>query len=206
MHIYYRYLSLIALSCISLAVHAMQDLGQRLINSAFNGDIQKVQEFIDKGADVNAQDKHGATALMESAFYGYKDMAELLLKHGADVNVQDEDGITALMSAILNKHKAIVELLLKYDADVSIKDNDNKTFRYCKKYVANRYISQEEKAEYKEIGRMLLEAYIKQKRLEGAQQAGKRALLQQIVEYKDASGAYLFPQEIIDMISKEMSK
>ena len=47
-----------------------------------------VQALIDKGADVNAKDKKGATALMLASQKGYKEIVQLLITKGADVNAK----------------------------------------------------------------------------------------------------------------------
>src|SRR5262245_12089585 len=46
------------------------------------------------GADINAQDRHGETALHEAASVGDLDLVGILISAGADVNVQDEWGQT----------------------------------------------------------------------------------------------------------------
>ncbi len=152
MNICYRYLSLIALSCISLAVHAMEHLGQQLIEATRGGDIQEVQDLISKGANINAQDQYGRTALMLALVNYHLNIAKLLLQHSSDVTLKDQWGDTAL--------------------DI-IKAKFN-----------SPYISQKAKAKYKEIGQMLLEAYIEQKKQQGSQAAAARALKQPEIQEK----------------------
>ena len=58
--------------------------------------------LLTKGADVNAKDNSGETALMLAASgtaAGNADCVKLLLSKGADVNATDQDGETALMQA-----------------------------------------------------------------------------------------------------------
>ncbi|MGO9568404.1 MAG: ankyrin repeat domain-containing protein [Desulfomonilaceae bacterium] len=68
------------------------------------------------GADVNAKDNHGWTALMEAAKTGHLDVVKLLLDEGADVNAKDNYGWTALKIAEEDGHKEIVELLKAHGA------------------------------------------------------------------------------------------
>ena len=75
-------------------------LNERLINAAFQGDLDTVKKALDAGADVNAVDEYGQTALMLAAeslgVYNKKDIIELLLQRGADVSIKDPGGWTAL--------------------------------------------------------------------------------------------------------------
>src|SRR5208283_1772910 len=54
-----------------------------------------LQALLDKGADVNAKDSSGGTALMDACTNGHKEIVELLLARGANVNTKDIGGETA---------------------------------------------------------------------------------------------------------------
>ena len=60
-------------------------------------DTKKIEAAIINGANVNAKNKDGKTALMWAADRGTTDGAEILLKYGADVNAKDTHGKTVLM-------------------------------------------------------------------------------------------------------------
>lgn len=48
-----------------------------------------IQFLLDNGADINAQDNEGKTALMYAIEAECKDVAKYLLEHGADANIKD---------------------------------------------------------------------------------------------------------------------
>ena len=57
----------------------------------------EIAEFlIRKGADVNAKNRDGGTALHGAAFLGHADTAKLLIREGADVNATNDKGETSL--------------------------------------------------------------------------------------------------------------
>lgn len=89
-------------------------------NRTHGRSLETVQLLLEKGAQVNAQDEKGKTALMRAAFAGDTEAVRLLLEKGAQVNVQDSAGDTALMHAAGNVPS--VELLLKHGADRNIKN------------------------------------------------------------------------------------
>lgn len=76
------------------------------------------------GADVNAQNGNGSTALMYAAFSGKASVAEVLLKAGANVNHTNNNGHTALMSAAAHGYRNTLTLLLQSGADPTAKDGD----------------------------------------------------------------------------------
>ncbi len=109
----------------------VNELGEKLYkicaSEAENINIAEINELIDMGADVNAEDDSGYTALMEASFNGHLDVVELLIKNGADVNETNNHGATALMWASAYNHIEIVKCLVKNNADVNIKNKEDCT-------------------------------------------------------------------------------
>ena len=66
-----------------------------------SGDYNETNKLIEEGADVNAKDDEGWTALGFASSFGHTDVVELLIAKGADVNDTDNYGITALQEAVL---------------------------------------------------------------------------------------------------------
>ena len=98
------------------------DLDLALVEASHAGSTDIVSLLLDKGADVNAQDADGYTALSIASRNGHTEVVKLLLDKGADVNVQDADGDTALIWASRNGHTEVVKLLLDKGADINAKD------------------------------------------------------------------------------------
>jgi hypothetical protein len=71
-----------------------------------------VQMLLEAGADVNAKDLRGKTALMQAAATGAEDVVIQLLKNGADPNIEDSNGRTALKEALVKKQAKIAQLLI----------------------------------------------------------------------------------------------
>jgi hypothetical protein len=58
--------------------------------------IEAVQMCLDLGADVNATNSMGLSALLGAANRGSNDIIRLLVENGADLRVADREGRTAL--------------------------------------------------------------------------------------------------------------
>ena len=98
-----------------------------LHRAAKAGDIDGVKAALAAGADVNARDGKGRTALMHAANKGYPLMVPLLLApEGADADIRAADGATALFMAVVHGHGEVVEQLLKAGADIFIKGPKSK--------------------------------------------------------------------------------
>ena len=69
-----------------------------------------------KGANVNAKNPGGVTALMIAAAGNRTDIATLLIHAGADPTIKSEDGRTALTIAQSNNSDAVAKLLKQQPA------------------------------------------------------------------------------------------
>ncbi len=99
---------------------------QQLLEAVKAGDVARASQLLAAGADVNARDAYGATALMNAAHGGNLEMVEALLAAGAEVDAKDELGWTALMKACYNADlnrgfPEIVARLIAAGADPNVK-------------------------------------------------------------------------------------
>ena len=73
-----------------------------------------LQELIEKGANVNAQDKKGYTALHWAAYWNDEKMTKMLLEAGAKTNLKSDLGQTPVESARIFKHRDSLKHLEQY--------------------------------------------------------------------------------------------
>lgn len=79
------------------------------------------------GADVNALDQSGRSAVFQVSLFGDVASLETLVASGAKVHLQDQQGLTPLHVAASNGHTLVVKVLLKAGAMLDAKDNDGET-------------------------------------------------------------------------------
>jgi tetratricopeptide (TPR) repeat protein len=105
------------------------------MDAAINNQADAVRALIEKGANVNAKDLGGTTALILAAHYGYIDVVRVLIEKGADLNMKDGQGSTALDQAEA-RHKTAVASILRTAMSSRIADatNSRETF--------DRYLSE----------------------------------------------------------------
>ena len=97
-----------------------------LMHAAAFGSLEAMRLLLAAGADVNAKNDFGATALLWCARDGEK--ARLLIEHGAEVNVRSKQGRTPLMLASMRDGGSdIVTLLLSKGTDVNVSDTRGET-------------------------------------------------------------------------------
>ena len=81
-----------------------------LFLAAGEGRLEVVRYLLDEGADVNARENFGNTALAEATYYGHIAVIKELLARGADINAIGEGG-TALDIAVNRNNSAVADLL-----------------------------------------------------------------------------------------------
>ena len=87
-----------------------------LQKAVHKGDIKKVQELLDKGADVN--EWNFGTALIWAASENRLEIAKLLIDRGADANSLGKNGWTALGCAAGEGYGDMIDLLISKGADI----------------------------------------------------------------------------------------
>lgn len=128
-----------------------EELNTKLLLASDKDDVEAVRELLANGADINAKDIHGRTALLlcnsleltkilieagsdvnatdrmgRTVFYSNRptEVLALFQAAGADVNARKAGSLSALMISGTQEH---TDFLLKSGADVNAKTKDSKT-------------------------------------------------------------------------------
>jgi hypothetical protein len=86
-----------------------------------------VKRLLAEGADVNARDQSGESALLLAVLNCSEGLVRSLLEAGAEVNVIGSEGETPLIRAAARGKTEVVRLLLAYGADVNAKSEFGRT-------------------------------------------------------------------------------
>lgn len=90
--------------------------------ATIRGDGAAAELLLDRGANVNARDNAGVTALMLAARNGHTALLRRLLDRGATVEARTRDGWTALTYAAWTGHPDVARRLLTAGADPALTD------------------------------------------------------------------------------------
>lgn len=100
-------------------------MGSRLLKQEWEeaghiGDVDTIRRLIQEGADINARDRYGQTALMNAAKYARLSLARFLVDEGAELDHTAKYHLTAHMLAVVNGHVDIVRMLVAAGANLEI--------------------------------------------------------------------------------------
>jgi ankyrin repeat protein len=94
-----------------------------VFSQARNGRVKRVEESLNLGFQIDAEDEKGNTLLLVATQNSNKKLVEMLLLRGANINHQNALGNTALHFALaFDKEGAIGEYLIEHGADDSIEN------------------------------------------------------------------------------------
>ena len=109
----------LSLMVLGLAGAAVAGPEPDLADAAENGEDALIQTLLRAGAEVNAPQVDGMTALHWAVYHDDADTAELLVRSGANVNAVNRYGVPPLSLACTNGNAALVKLLLDAGADAN---------------------------------------------------------------------------------------
>ena len=87
-----------------------------IVTAAYDGHHDNVIELIRRGANVNATDESGNTALIFASEQGLDALVDFLISSGCDLNIANNDGDTALDLAKYAKRQSTASLLVRNGA------------------------------------------------------------------------------------------
>lgn len=108
-------------------VGALSDVDAELFSASGAGDVRRVQQAIDAGANANAADSLQRTPLFASAFCNQAQAAGLLLDKGGSVDARDFTGMASLHAAIIAGSRDVASLLMARGANVNLQSNSGRT-------------------------------------------------------------------------------
>ena len=94
-----------------------------LVEAIKLNEFEAAKMLIAAGANVNASNSDGDTAMMLAAANGHTEIARLLIVSGANIDNKDSIGRTELMLVARNGHREIAQLLIAAGADVNSRAN-----------------------------------------------------------------------------------
>lgn len=110
----------------SPGLFAAQD--EALFNAAQENNTAAVKQALKNGANVNAVDQYGRTALRLAVEKNNIEIVKTLIAAKADLNAApDPDNVTALMVAAANGYTEMIKVLLQANADVNFKNKAGRT-------------------------------------------------------------------------------
>lgn len=98
---------------------------ENIFESIASGNIEKVQQYISNGKDINIKDSNQNTLLIYAITNGKNDIVDLLLNTPIDINERNAQGLSALMIASQKNNITAVNWLTTKDVYINAKDKGN---------------------------------------------------------------------------------
>jgi hypothetical protein len=111
-------------SAVSSVLFKLFKKDTAIVQAASDNDVRKVSKLLSSGANVNARDRWGWSALSMAAYGGHVDIAKLLLEQGANLDNVDVDGDTPESLAANRAHAAVVFLFEEERQSRELRDNE----------------------------------------------------------------------------------
>jgi len=99
---------------------SMTSLDEALIEAAGQNDVIMIRRLLQQGANAQARDGRGRTALLSAVDGNQVESAKLLIEAGADVNAQDHQSDSPLLLAGARGYLEILKLTLGANPDFTI--------------------------------------------------------------------------------------
>lgn len=97
-----------------------ETMQERLFEAVVGKEIDIVRELLNSGADINAQDEQGRTAIMIATYANDAEMVKVLIDEGADVDIQDDMLNNPFLYAGAEGYMDILKLMIAAGADPKI--------------------------------------------------------------------------------------
>ncbi|MFA1739767.1 ankyrin repeat domain-containing protein [Lysinibacillus fusiformis] len=94
-------------------------MSDHLIIATANGETEKVLTLLQEGADINATNQLGRTAVLAATYYNQVETVRALIQCGADINLQDNQ-LNVLLHAGASGFLEIVKLAIAAGADTKL--------------------------------------------------------------------------------------
>lgn len=105
------------------ADHSMEqnlNVEEQMIELAAMGETEQVLQFVREGANLNAQDSEGRTAVLAATYANEQDTVKALIEEGANIDLQDDRLDNVMLHAGANGYLEIVKLAIAAGADMTL--------------------------------------------------------------------------------------
>lgn len=106
------------------ATPSLNSLKASFFGALHKGDLQSIQDALDKGVNINTADHSGETATMKAASKGDVTVLSFLLRRGPDLDLQDSFGYTALHETARRSRSDAMELLINAGAGLNVRTSE----------------------------------------------------------------------------------